>query len=572
MSTSDKLTYLSGTKDKLKTTINYTGANITNDTFRSYPEKLYNKYIDIINNGTGTLYSNMPKVNGQGDSITLNNTESAPMLLSLYGETQQDSTTGKNLLRNDLTSQTINGLTITINDDKTIKINGTASANTWLNINSSFNFESGKTYILSGCPQNGSLATYYMYVNGQSMQDVGSGVSKTFSENITTDILIKISKNAVLSNLIFKPMLRLSNTTSDYEPYTGGSPAPSPLYPFDIHNVSGDNTIEICGKNLFDKSKEVNSTYTSSIATALNNFKATGKYATGYTSNGTSLSNNANYVSSFTHCVSGITYSIKNMYSGANFSMICFLDENGNVISHSTGWSNIAYTHTATSEEKYIMIGINTNDSGKNYLDYTMIIVGDTPPTTYEAYQGNSQLISLGSIELNKIDTYQDYIYKDNDIWYLHKEIGKAVFDGSESWNYYSTGQYFYKTWDYPRGSAKTFIQFISNRYENYQHQMTANDNNKMTLVQQPDRNSEINISNHDYTTPADFKTWLSTHNTIVYYVLATPTDTEITDTTLLEQLNNLEQIKSKKVQTNINQENNDLPFIITASALKEYE
>ena len=37
-----------------------------------------------------------------------------------------------------------------------------------------------------------------------------------------------------------------------------------------------------------------------------------------------------------------------------------------------------------------------------------------------------------------------------------------------------------------------------------------------------------------------DFKTWLSTHNTTVYYALATPTDTEITDSELIEQLNHI--------------------------------
>ena len=38
-------------------------------------------------------------------------------------------------------------------------------------------------------------------------------------------------------------------------------------------------------------------------------------------------------------------------------------------------------------------------------------------------------------------------------------------------------------------------------------------------------------------TTVADWKTWLSTHPTTVYYDLATPTTTEITDTNLINQL-----------------------------------
>ena len=39
----------------------------------------------------------------------------------------------------------------------------------------------------------------------------------------------------------------------------------------------------------------------------------------------------------------------------------------------------------------------------------------------------------------------------------------------------------------------------------------------------------------------------------------------------LIDQLNLLEKAMSKDGQTNISQVNNDLPFIISASALKEW-
>lgn len=37
--------------------------------------------------------------------------------------------------------------------------------------------------------------------------------------------------------------------------------------------------------------------------------------------------------------------------------------------------------------------------------------------------------------------------------------------------------------------------------------------------------------------TAESFQTWLSNHNTTVYYALNTPTDTKITDTNLIDQL-----------------------------------
>ena len=66
----------------------------------------------------------------------------------------------------------------------------------------------------------------------------------------------------------------------------------------------------------------------------------------------------------------------------------------------------------------------------------------------------------------------------------------------------------------------------------------------------------------------AGFKEWLSSNNTEVYYVLATPTNTEITYQPLIDQLNELEKAQSKDNQTNISQVNNNLPFIINATAL----
>ena len=74
-------------------------------------------------------------------------------------------------------------------------------------------------------------------------------------------------------------------------------------------------------------------------------------------------------------------------------------------------------------------------------------------------------------------------------------------------------------------------------------------------------------IKNTDYTQVQDFKNWLSTHNTIVYYVLATPTYTKI-EGELLSQLNAL--AKSYTGQTNISQENNDLASLLNATALEE--
>ena len=65
------------------------------------------------------------------------------------------------------------------------------------------------------------------------------------------------------------------------------------------------------------------------------------------------------------------------------------------------------------------------------------------------------------------------------------------------------------------------------------------------------------------------FKTWLSTHNTNIYYPYATPTYTKITGT-FANQLEALWNSKSKDGQTNLSQVNNDLSFILNTEALED--
>ena len=54
----------------------------------------------------------------------------------------------------------------------------------------------------------------------------------------------------------------------------------------------------------------------------------------------------------------------------------------------------------------------------------------------------------------------------------------------------------------------------------------------------------------------------------MICHILAASIDIEITDAALITQLNALEQAISYNEQTNISQTNDNLPFIISASAL----
>ena len=89
----DKLNYLSDTKILIKNGINKINNILTDEsTFRSYPQELFNGYLDILNNGTDTLWDNLEKASQTGAEIVLENVETAPMKIELSGNTSQDGT------------------------------------------------------------------------------------------------------------------------------------------------------------------------------------------------------------------------------------------------------------------------------------------------------------------------------------------------------------------------------------------------------------------------------------------------------------------------------------------------
>lgn len=129
---------------------------------------------------------------------------------------------GDNLLEITATSQTVNGITFTVNEeDKSITANGTATEGAYLALNTNFIFKRGQSYILNGCPAGGSKTKYMQYIDGKSSQDYGSGVTYTPTEDTTAKVMMVIRSGVTVNNLVFKPMIRLASIKdATYKPYT----------------------------------------------------------------------------------------------------------------------------------------------------------------------------------------------------------------------------------------------------------------------------------------------------------------------------------------------------------------
>lgn len=133
----------------------------------------------------------------------------------------------KNFLKVTGKTQTINGVTFTVNSDQTVSLSGTASATTtfFIEDNAAAKAIPDGSYKLTGCPSGGGNTTYdlrwYLYSPGMSAYDQGSGASVNKSGNTTSsNIAILIRSGVNTDGLVFRPMLRRAEITdSTYAPY-----------------------------------------------------------------------------------------------------------------------------------------------------------------------------------------------------------------------------------------------------------------------------------------------------------------------------------------------------------------
>ena len=513
------------------------------------------KNIDNIASVLDDIYNDLPKVTGSGTTVTLEDTRKGRLESTLSGNTSQFTTTGKNLLPNERATITENGITITKNDDGSYKVNGTASADVSLAINENTFISMSGTWRMLGCPSGGSENTYMLsaYVGywgtASPNIDTGNGTNITYTGNVKVRFYIK--SGTTCNNLIFKPMLTTDTTATinNFEPYTGGQASPNPDYPQEVHVVKGDNKITVCGKNMFDDSIVTNiwSNYsTQQLVTA----------------NGSNLHR--------FDCKQGDTFTLSATFDTASSNgaiLIQFFDENGNSLGRNASSQNTnpTLTKTAPANTSYAYIG--------RYLTAptTIQLERNTQATSYEPYQSQSYSVNLGSIELCKIGDYQDYIYKEGKKWYKYNAIQKydAWDTVSMSTTHTNTNTYQFLL------PSPTTVSLRANVLSNYfQNQINNNDIEHLFIgTGRPSIYNGLNVFINN-TTAADSsatKTWLKNNGVVVYYVLETPTTEEITDSTLISQLEALRNAESYEGQTNISQVNNDLPFIISASALKEW-
>lgn len=400
---------------------------------------------------------------------------------------------GRNLLPNNATSQTMNGVTFTVNDDKTIAVNGTSTAVTDLYMVGSANEYvdlglSTGNYILSGCPVGGNASTYMLYAvqkRGDELsyyQELGNGLNINVEAGDTFRIFIRILSGKEVVNALYKPML--SKNGGNYVPY-------------------GNLQIVETGKNLFDKNSVLRGYELKAVT---GNVSSNANF---YTSDYIKVEQNSNYY------ISG------NKTAGAN---ICRYDDNFNYINFQGG---VITGLIETRSASYIRFnGLLTE------LDNNIQLEKGPIATPYEPYTEEVVNIDLKGNELCSLPNgTKDELIVKNGRAKIVKRIGGVILDGSEGWTLFSNKIHTFslhmgQTIDkHGRAYCSHFAEISSNKFD------VANGIYSVYT-------NAIIISYLDCGTVAEFKTWLSNHNVTVQYELAEPYEIDLGEVATLKTFN----------------------------------
>ena len=413
---------------------------------------------------------------------------------------------GKNLLNNTSATQTVNGITFTVNSDGTITANGTATANAYFYINADASiFETNTDYMLSGCPGGGSTSTYRMsfqyYDSSNTLKfygnDVGGGTKLSFTETLKNpQCFIVVYSGTTISNIVFKPMIEKGSTATEYAPYAN------------IRPISGRTGVELtrCGKNLLPTgtAQTIKGVTFTPNADGSISVKGTATGNVFYGANG--LWNTLNVKGGTEYILSGTPANApKSMYIAIVGGVMC---------KHGI---EVAFSYDADTDISVVIVV--ESGSTVDYVFHPMIRLASIADAAYEPYQGNTYSADFGQTAYGGTLDWNTGV--------LTVEWGCKAFDGTES---IDTENNYYVFWAENVPQDTINVPGICSHYPYKKYY--ASDEKQYGL------NISYGIRFHVdmtvYPTADDFKAYLAAQYAAgtpvqVCYKLATPTTIQLT-------------------------------------------
>ena len=506
----------------------------------------------------GDLYGDITDTTTTGEIVIQNSVEGRDLAIDeLDGYAEQKTTDGRNVFDNTINSQySIQVSQETINTGK--RITYTNSTSTTSNVFAVFVVKDMTDYVGSTIrckadfsPSANNMGQFYI---GLCESDGSNRSSKSFqteSGGLASFVVPELSGNqtylcvALYANMggatcntddfvdYTNIIITIDNQNVSWEEFTGGSASPNPSFPQTPNLLTGDNLVTITNGNLL----------------CSDNFES-GKVG----ANGDEVDSKYGRNKGYIRVSPSTTYTLSAKDTLNRLELMLYDGNKVKEISGSISTNNNRVSITTGVNTRYLRFDINVNNSTdvtSEIMKNLNLMLAEGTSTTFKPY-ATEQLISLGDIVLGKLNDYLDKIYYDNadGKWYLHKELGKYTFTGDEDFYYDSNGNRFAvnNVIEFA-GSTVTRYPVLCNRFG-----FVASGNpigyGMFIYRSAPISNYQIYVYDKDYNTSADLKTYFRNNETYFYYPLKTPTNTEITNTTLLSQLEAIRKLKQYDDET----------------------
>ena len=339
----------------------------------------------------------------------------------------QDSREGYNLLKNELNSQTINGGTITVYDDGSYSLNGTFTSpvtliytNTSLKLSGDYVFylygkTSKKGINLQG-KENGSTVSYILSSSNSEY------LNKNYSEETElTQLFSYIPVGSSFNNDLFKPMITKGTEIKEFQKY---GQKPSLEEESEIEGISGDIKLKLNNANHLDESKLVEKTQ----------FGITSKRENGkITFNGTAIGTDAILINSIPIELDIGEYYL-NWFGVHKNPYFTLRKKDGTFLQNLVG-SPTSNTKITIEEKNTYLIGLH-GIAGQTYTSEDTsfnLMISKKNSVNYAEYKSKDYTISIDSKVLYGNEDLKDGIVLKNGKWNWKKCWKKVIVTGNES-------------------------------------------------------------------------------------------------------------------------------------------
>ena len=494
-----------------------------------------------------------------GTEIDVSDSAEYPGKIIPGANLEQKQLSGKNLLPiikgYNLTK---NGITITIDEDDVVTINGTCTTdNTTLTIFDEFDLKAGTYYAnfiyLSGTMQNNTSLTRLHFADENwanplyRLLTMSNGVSSplVLSNGVHyKQRIIRLNAGEIFNNYKFKVQITETASDFDYEPYCGGQASPNPDYPQSIKVVTGDNVVKHVGKNLLNLTSITENT--SNQSANLEKGLITISWDAGFNLDLSDIISNLD---------SSKIYTISFKHKGDALYLRNKKDNSTNILGTNVDSNYTTYSLNLTNINEFQFRFVRKSNTGTAYIRDIQIEQGSTA-TPYEPYREEEYELSLGNIELCKIGDYSDILFKNvvgdenynssltDGAWYKKKIIDKKILTDLLNWSNNGTNRFSVEI-TAPNGDYG--LSALCDRYIQASSWANHLDTDKNFIVRNGnwgENKCRISFRDSDYSSLTDWKQFVSENNLTVYHELPTPTYEQITDPTLISQLEALRKAK----------------------------